>query len=265
MGQRKTEKSFFKTVTVFFLSILAAAASTTAAAESGGLELICDDWPPYQIVEKDRISGFSTEVVNTVLGKMGQKAAHIEVYPWKRAIVMFKRGKADGLFSVNDTPERRQFAYYPAEPIVISPWVMWVRKKDNLAVNSLEDLKDLSVGVVRGYSYTPEFWRFLKTGGHYEEVVDDLHNFRKLSAGRLDVVVAELGNGGYLLEQLNIRGVIPLNAHPIKVDGLYLIFNKKTVSKSFVKRFSIALGVFKQSPDYQRLYLRYCNLAIPSL
>ena len=231
--------------------------ASSAIAGPDRLHLLCDAWPPYQIVEKDGIFGFSTQVVRSVLGRMGVRKVRIEAYPWKRAVAMVARGRADGLFSANDTPERREFAYYPGESLVVSPWVMWRRKEDRLTIKSWEDLKGLTVGLVGGYSYTPEFWQFLRAHGRYEEVVDDLHNFKKLSAGRVDVIVAEGGNGRYLMEQLNIRGIVPVKAAPVKVDGLYLIFSRKRVSRVFVDQFSRQLTVFKQTPAFDGLYQSY--------
>jgi polar amino acid transport system substrate-binding protein len=253
-----------KRVQLAVLIGLLALSSMGFSADLKQLSLVCDDWPPYQIIHKDRISGFSTAVVKTVLQRMGTDGVFLDAYPWKRAILMLEKGLVDGLFSANHTVQRAGFALYPDEAIVETPWVMWVRKKDGLTLESWQDLSGLTVGLVRGYSYTPEFWRFMKTQGRYEVVSDDEKNFKKLNAGRVDVVVAELGNGLYLLDKLGIKGVVPLVAHPVKVDGLYIIFSKKRVSPSFVQAFSAELGRLKKESAYQRLHETYLLIEQPT-
>lgn len=238
---------------VFFILAMVALPSG-AGADPARLHLVCDNWPPYQIVENGKVSGFSTAVVTEVLARMGVREIPLDVYPWKRAVRMLEKGDADGLFSANYTVERTEFSLYPEEAIVDSPWVMWVRKEGGPAPESWQDLAGFRVGLVSGYSYTPEFWRFMKHQGRYEEVVSDEQNFRKLNAGRVDVIVAELGNGLYLRKRLCLTGIVPLTRNPVKVDGLYLIFNRERISRSFVREFSTQLTLLKKEPFYRQLY-----------
>jgi len=229
--------------------------SSTLSAQE--MEIICDEWPPYQIVENSQLTGFGTELVKTVLKKMDVKIRTLHLYPWKRAIIMMEKGQADALFSANYAKEREAFAWYPDEPLIQSPWVLWVREKDGLKFESYENLNGKRIGVVRGYSYTPEFWDFIQKHAEPDEVTDDETNFRKLNGGRIDYAVAEMGNGYHLLKKLGLKRIVPLKDKPIKSDGLYLIFNKKRVSKETVERFSAELKKFKQEEAYQILCRQY--------
>lgn len=103
---------------------------------------------------------------------------------------------------------------------------------------------------MRGYSYTPDLWDFVKRHNIYEEVTNDELNFKKLNAGRVDFISAELGVGLYIVNSSGINKIIPLKNNPIKSDGLYIIFNKKNVSKSFVDKFSVELKKLKQESLY---------------
>lgn len=226
-------------------------------SEAKQLSLVCDEWPPYQIAGNGRLSGFSTEIVEIVFVRMKTAIPTIDIYPWKRAIFMIEKGKADALFSANFTEERAAFAFYPDEPLISSPWVMWVRKEDELLFRSFEDLLGKKVGIVRGYSYTAEFWDFVKKYDVYDEVVNDEMNFKKLDAGRIDFVLAEFGNGLHIVRKLKLNKIIPLIKNPVKTDELYVIFNKKTVSRSFVDRFSEELKKLKQEFFYENLYKKY--------
>lgn len=153
--------------------------TTPAHSNSKALRVICDEWPPYQITTNDQLGGFSTQIVKIVFSRMDIDLETIHVYPWKRAITMLEQGEADALFSANLAERRFKFALYPKESLVLTPWVIWSREEDNLVFDSLDDLIGKRVGMVRGYSYTPEFWSFVKKHKIYEETFDDEHNFKK--------------------------------------------------------------------------------------
>ena len=242
-----------------FHGLILASILFCSSAFAGGkvLTVICDDWPPYQISDKGEITGFCTRLVEEVFRRMSVSIKPIEMYPWKRAIVMMEAGQVDALFSANFTRERTVFAHYPDEMLVKTPWVVWMRNDVNLSFNTLNDLKYKKIGVVRGYSYTPEFWDFVKKNSRVDVVADDTTNFRKLNAGRIDFAVAELGNGLFIVRSMKLKTIIPVKHSPIKEDGLYIIFNNSRVEKAFVDRFSAELKKLKQDPYYTVLRKEY--------
>ena len=245
---------YIKIIMLFvFLTVFAAKSN----AELNSIDIICDEWPPYQVVENNQLKGFSTRVVKIVFKRMKVDIKSIKVYPWIRAMIMIEKGKADALFSANYTKDRTKFAFYPGEKKVDSPWVMWVREEDDLKFESFDDLSGKKIGIVRGYSYTSDFWVFLKEHNNYDEIANDELNFRKLNVGRVDFIPAELGNGSHLVKKLGFNKIIPLKKNPLKSDSLYIIFSKKNVSKSFVDKFSKELKQFKQEALYTSLYNEY--------
>ncbi len=247
-----------KIIKIILLTVLLFVSNTNAEIKE--IDIICDEWPPYQIVEKDQISGFSTKVVKIVFERMKVNIKSIKAYPWKRAIVTVKKGRADALFSANYTNDRNKFAFYPDEQIVNSHWVMWVREEDALKFESVDDLLGKKVGLVRGYSYINDLWDFVKKHNIFEEVTNDEQNFKKLNAGRVNFIASELGNGFHIVKKLGIKNIIPLESNPIKSDGLYIIFNKKNVTKSFVDKFSNELKKLKQESLYKLIYEEHFKL-----
>ena len=220
------------------------------------LEIACDIWPPYQIKTESELSGFSVELVQKIFDELGIQIDIID-FPWKRAVKMISSGEADALFSANYTKERESFGLYPKEPLVVSSWVIWVRSDSGIEFKDYLDIDNLKAGIVRGYSYTPAFWSFLKSHKNYFEVSDDETNFKKLNVKRIDYTIAELGNGFYILKKLGLKGIKPLMQNPIKEDGLYIVFNKNKFDREFVKKFSEKLRLFKKTKEYNFLYNRY--------
>ena len=228
-------------------------------AGGGPLRVVCDEWPPYQIKKNNNVSGFSTKVVETIFERMKTTIEKIQVYPWKRAILMLEKGKADALFSANFKIARTGYAFYPEEAIINSPWVLWVREGEGFKFRSFDDLSGNKIGMVRGYSYTSDLWNFVKKHTIYDEVYSDELNFKKLKAGRVDFIPAELRNGLHIVKSLRFNKIIPIVENPIKNDGLYIIFNKNSVKKTFVDRFSDELKKLKQESLYKKLYYEYID------
>lgn len=247
-----TRINFVGLMAVVFLFLL------TANASSESLDVVCDEWPPYQIVSKTKkVSGFSTEVVRAVFKRIDVTVNSLNAYPWKRALDNVETGKSHALFSANFSQERTAFAWYPDESLIDSPWVIWVKKDSGNHYTSLDDLKGKTVGVVNGYSYTKDFWDFVKLNKAFEGANSDEINFKKLQGGRFEYTVAELGNGYHILKKLGIKGIVPVIKYPIKYAGLFIIFNKEKVPKEIVEKFSEGLKEFKKSPGYKSLVKKY--------
>ncbi len=218
------------------------------------VNLVCDIWPPYQMKSRDGMSGFSVDVVTAVFGRMDVEIEGVTSFPWKRALVMVEHGRADALFSANYTPDRAVFARYPEEMLVNSPWVIWTRGEK---ITSLDELKGRTIGVVNGYSYTPEFWDFIETHCTVQKVHSDEVNFKKLAAGRIDATVAEFGNGHYLTTLFGLNNVKAHLNFPIKEDGLYIIFNRDSAAAEFVEEFSEQLKAFKSTDEFRALRMKH--------
>lgn len=231
---------------------------TSPALAMSDNTLVCDIWPPYQMENRGSVEGFSVDVVLAVYERLGESAPDIKAFPWKRAVEMVEHGRVLGIFSVNKTSEREVYMRYPDEPIVEAPWIIWTRGKDR--VNTLSDLKDKKVGVVLGYSYTQDFWKYVETYTDLEKVHSDEVNFMKLNAGRVHAVAAELGNGIYLAKQLNAVNLVPNMDIMIKNDGLYLAFSRDRVSKEFVDAFTRELRLFKKTKAFEKLRQKYFGL-----
>ena len=248
-----------KPILALFISLVLLAAIAVSATVVFTTEpparLVCDIWPPYQFNSEGRLAGFSVEMVKAVYQRMGTPIRSLESFPWKRAVNILESGNAEGLFSVNRTRDRDIFARFPEEPLFEAPWIIWTRKEST--VRTLDDLKGKRVGVVIGYSYTPEFWEFIQTYCKVEKVTTDDINLHKLANRRLDAVAAEYGNARYIIRDRHLHGLTPHRDIVIKKDGLYIMFNRRSVGDAFVRRFSKALKAFKATPEYEALRRKY--------
>jgi hypothetical protein len=92
MGMAKPARALLGAV------LAAALALAGVRAMAAPLELVTDQWIPYENLSDAAAPGFSTEVLKQVLAAMGQEAT-FEEYPWARAAGMVFRGERDGIFT----------------------------------------------------------------------------------------------------------------------------------------------------------------------
>lgn len=222
------------------------------------LRVATDDWPPYEYAGKDGdATGFSTEVVRAVAREMGVSVGKIPVMPWARCEAMLGQGDLDLIFSASPSDKRKEFSYFPDESLVDSPNLLFIRNdsEQRLKFDTLDDLKGKNIGVVRNYSYTTEFLDYVKQHSKVATALDDEQSFKALMNKRVDYIPLDLGNGLALIRKYGMEGkIIPLTNNPIKKDGLYVMFGKRTVKPDFVKQFSEALKAFKQTEAYKKIH-----------
>jgi polar amino acid transport system substrate-binding protein len=239
--------------------VAAALALTGMRSMAAPLELVTDQWIPYENLSDAAAPGFSTEVLKQVFAAMGRDASFEEL-PWARAAGMVFRGERDGIFTAFYNEERAQFCYFPEEPLAQDKWVFFIRAADagRLQFSSFDDLVGHEIAVLRGASVSPEFWDFVRQHQNVTETAADEANFRMLEAGRVDFVVASSVNGARLIDSLGLKGKIaPLSSRSLKEDNLYVIFSKERVSPDFVDAFSDALRQFKQTDAFRAIYDKY--------
>ena len=86
------------------------------ASDPERYRIAVDDWFPYSFQKGGRPAGTDIDLLNAV-GKSIGVVFDFDVVPWSRAIQMVKAGEADGIISLYDTPERREFLTYTTTPL----------------------------------------------------------------------------------------------------------------------------------------------------
>lgn len=184
------------------LGVLLCAALCVAPVSAGEppLLVVFEDYPPYEYVENGRARGINIDLIREAFRRMGLEPV-FELRPWKRALLEMRSGEVMALSSGFRTPEREAFACFPSEPLAMEINVVAVPVDSELCMASLSDLRALSVGVVREYTYGPEF--------------DSLRSIRRVETntsrqllemllnGRMDAAV---GNRAVFDHQLGLLG-----------------------------------------------------------
>jgi polar amino acid transport system substrate-binding protein len=198
--------------------------------------VVCgEDFAPYVWTEGARIFGLDVEICEKVLSRLGV-LADINPMPWPRAVATLEAGAADLLLQFVATEER--FAQF----IMVGPFrngetVFAVRADSPLRFDRLEDLRGLTIGTSRGFSYNHAFDE--ATDFIREPAATARLSLRKLVSGRVDMVVGDHIALAWLARRENIFDRIRFLPRPLSTVPRYFGFPQDRAEKA--ARFEQAL------------------------
>ena len=186
------------------------------------LTLTYFDFPPYEYQEDKAPHGIFITIVKDIFNK-ANISLELEFLPFKRGYNMVKKGKIDGIFNFYKVKERLEYFDY-SEPIIKNPLHFFSRKDSAVDFNTLDDLKNLKIGLLRGYTYGEEF----DNSTIFKKDITDSHiaNFKKLAFGRIDLYPCDKLVGIYLAKKNNLMSELEILPTPLKVMDGYIGFTK---------------------------------------
>lgn len=160
------------------------------------ITILAEEFPPLCIVRDGQVTGLAVEITREIMRRLDIQAP-IEVLSWARAYHITQEQPDVLLLTVTRTPEREQRFIWLA-PIAANNWLLIARRRSGLVVNSLDDARRIRrIGVYRDAA----LHEHLKDLGftNLDVSTDNIQNFKKLFAGRVDAV---------LINGLNLSGLL---------------------------------------------------------
>ena len=215
-----------------------------------------DNWAPYQ-GENLKHGGIVPHIVTQAFAVEAIDVDHQWV-PWKRVISYVKSGRWDAINNILKNQERDQFLLY-TDPIMTYSSYLFHLKSNPLEYNKMSDLSGKIVGTRRGYYYGDRFKnavdsRLIST----EEATEHKQNFKKLLAGRIQLVIIEKEVALNLLhEQFTENELNAITFHPIPVQSLDTQLGvSKNIGNSqrLVTSFNRGLSVLRESGKLEQMW-----------
>jgi polar amino acid transport system substrate-binding protein len=249
-----SKKDFLMKNVMFFISLLLIF-TNSLLAES--LEVLTEEWAPFNYTENGTLTGISTEFVTAVLDETKLDYT-IKVMPWKRAYVLVQQKSNTLLFTTSRTPQRENLFYWigPLYPREISLYKL--RSRTDIKINTIHDIKKFRLGVVRGGS-TEEYLieNGFQDNVHYFGVTEEEQNLKKLMFDRIDLIPGSdfsmpfrLKKNGYSFS--NVEKVYTL----INQGGYYIAINKNT-PKSIVDKIETAFVTLEKQGLREKILNRF--------
>lgn len=195
------------------------------------------EFPPYVMYQNGKLTGIDVEIVKEAFKSQGYTVKAKQYY-YDEFYPALKNKKVDGT-STTITPEneKEQFSY--SKPYLKFENVVITRKKDNIKVNSIADLKDVSiVGWYKAYKtlgkdfekkYSPHI---SDNQSHlYHEKINQFEQVKEFFAGKEQAIVVDIYVYLWFKSQLIAQGFKPAEQ---EVD-IHWIFPEKTIySAAFI-------------------------------
>lgn len=214
---------------ILIISAVFYVSNTTALANEKEIKIATTEFPPFYS-KSLKNDGYVSEVIRAAFERKGYKI-QIDFLPWKRALVMAKDGRYDGIFTLWYRKEREKWFVY-STPLATDVIGFFKLKKKKITFDKLTDLKPYSIGTVRGYA-NPE--AFVKADLKCEESIDDLQNIKRLIYRRIDLILIGRIMGRYLIKK----------DFPTYLDKIEWMGVSLTEDKQY-------LGISKKSKGYQK-------------
>jgi len=184
------------------------------------------EWPPYSGKDLPQ-QGASIAVVRAALAAMGHRL-EVEFVPWTQAVALGQDGGSGfhGYLPEYTSPEI-EHTFQLSREIGRSPLGFVERQSAPVRWQTLTDLREERIGVVRGYINTQEFDARVARGElNAVPASDDLTNVRKVMTGRLPLAVIDRHVLAYLMQHersvTDARHVLQFNARLLEEKSLHV-------------------------------------------
>ncbi|SED30300.1 substrate-binding periplasmic protein [Pseudomonas anguilliseptica] len=238
------------------LTLIALIASRNSAAEN--LHFVTEEFPPFSYSRGATASGALPDIVEATCRTL-QWQCHIEVLPWRRALQQAEDGEVDGIFTVIQSPARRQ-AFRITPMLVTSGYDFYTLRSSNFHYSQPGDLQGRQVRVYgpSGTSFvlqeslknTPDVEVKLVTNNHRLLLI--------LTAGRFGergVVVLNRDVARHLIEHEYLYAL--RNAGHLTSISYGIGFSRKKVTPAQFQAFNRGLRTLRNNGQLATIVQRY--------
>ncbi|GGY50274.1 amino acid ABC transporter substrate-binding protein [Bacterioplanes sanyensis] len=254
-----------KLTSIALSALLAAAAQPVlAACPKDQVRIGWEPWAPYSVQENGEYTGLDLDIAKAVLADMGCNVEFVQ-RPWKRLLLEIEQGKVDMTASASRNAEREQYGFF-SEPYRTESVVLFVGAGQSANYSNIQGLKDIAaadfdLGIARGYYYGEEY-AALESDPSFKDNLqsagDDVTNYKKLAAKRLDGFLADPFSAAASLKELGLSDKVEQHA-TIYSDDIYFLISRKSSSQAFVDAFNQSLSAMKADGRIQTIIDQYLN------
>ncbi|MFY1663556.1 substrate-binding periplasmic protein [Pseudomonas sp. Pseu.R1] len=212
-------------------------------AQADTLQVVTED-SSYSSLENGKVVGVASELVEKTLARAGITDYHMSLYPWARAYDMARLEPNVLIYPIIRSTEREPLFKWVGELDHVTPLFYKLRTRRDVVVNTLQDAKNYTVGVIRDDSRQ----EYLEGKGFSKMVVssNNLDNLRKLLSGQVMLVPMPEREAREQCDDLHIdfdelESVYTLDELS---KGLYVALSAKTPDDT-VKRITTAFAQLK--------------------
>ncbi|MCR2108732.1 basic amino acid ABC transporter substrate-binding protein [Campylobacter upsaliensis] len=241
---------------VAFLSLFVVACSDTSVTNNdsnASLSLrvgTAPNYKPFDYKEDAKLTGLDIDLVNEIAKREGIELTWVEM-SFDGLIPALKTGKIDMIASaMSATEDRRKSVDF--SDVYYTTKNLYIKKKDNEALNSKEDLEGKIIGVQLGTLQEPAAKVIKDTKVQSNESLSVV--IMELKEGKIDAVVADKDvSTGYLKENADLIGFFEEEDGS---EGFSFAFDKDK-QKEAIEKFNKGLKDLKVDGTYDQILTKY--------
>jgi polar amino acid transport system substrate-binding protein len=227
----------------WILPVACSLVTSIASAGPNALKLATLEYPPFIYQENDEAKGPLVETVKELFRRL-EFEIDIHFYPVPRGLLMVSEGDVDAYFTLKRNEEREKSLLFTRTPLITQNFVFFAKADSDIRWDgAFADVRAYRIGVASQTSYGKRFDDAVKKGelGVLEAAGSFEQNFRKLIAGRVDLIVNSYDVGMAILKRLGAEQEVEVLSPPIESVPSYLAFTRKKDYADLASRYDRAL------------------------
>ncbi|EIK97225.1 hypothetical protein PMM47T1_08786 [Pseudomonas sp. M47T1] len=226
------------------------------AARADDYQVVTEEWPPYNYVENNQLTGMTTDIVRAIMALTGDSFA-MRLLPSMRTTRALDTHRKTISYSMFRTAERESL-YKWVGPIAEESIYPYQLASASQPVNSREQLLQAPQITTRQAGLIPRVLHAQGFTNLDQSATGDQQLYRMLLASRTSLIIGDTARGvAYYSRQLHIPAGT-LRQVPIEVyrASLYIAFSRDSDDK-VVAAWSSALEQLRHSGELQRIQQKY--------
>ncbi len=220
----------------FILKAIVMVVILTVESPLCAIQILTENSPPYQYLEKGKIKGPSVVMVKNIL-TCAEIKTPITMLPWKRAYKTSLIEKDTLLFSLARTQQREDAFIWITPTFASTAYLYKLKSRSDIKIESSKDLNGLSIGLFAD-DYKDKILRDLPNYKQFRiQYINNRHSqILMLINGRVDLTANDPETFHLLIQQYNLKDedfeqLMPVGPPLI----LYLAINKNS-DKQLISR-----------------------------
>ncbi|MCP3955286.1 MAG: transporter substrate-binding domain-containing protein [Desulfobacterales bacterium] len=222
------------------------------------IQIVTEEFPPYNYTLDGKVTGLSTEVVQAVVVLL-DIPSDINVYPWARAYIIAQQDPNTLIFSIARSADREHLFQWVGPVAPVQTCLFALKERSDIQFNSLEEARQYYI-ITQLKGRTAQ--RLVKLGfvegKNLFSTISVSGAFLMLRSGRGDLlgypelVMYHAIKKTDLKPEKTVRKVYCFS----EVSELYAAFSLQT-SPEVVKAFQNGLATIKENGTYQKILEKY--------
>lgn len=220
------------------------------------------DWPPFTPKGLGLIQeGLSHDLMRELFSRL-RTSFQLEIMPQNRLLKALEAGDKDAVTQISKSPERAGYLLF-SEPLIQKRGFIYFNatRRPDFTWSGFEDLKGLTIGIVEGHNYGAEFKRAIAEIPLIVEAVPaEEYNFRKLLAGRIDVLLSiDLVAQAIIANDPRMAAELRSAAKPYLVKDYHVGVARRSPWATLLPKIDQAILAMKADGSFARILARHRN------